>query len=266
MNKFPQADLLIGCYPCTGFSVAARRRWKNKRDRNLMEIEGNFLYQEFLRALDIASPQYFFVENVRGMVSAKSGWFFEQQLKGFIERGYTVSHSLLNSMHYGVAQSRQRVFIVGVRNDIANGYSYEFKPPTHGPNAIPLKTLKDAIGGMPLDPKGEYLERIFHGHFLTRNRKRAWDEQSFTIVANASHVPLHPAGEPMIFVSKDNWALQGDFNRRLSWRECAAIQGFPTTINPEGPLEAKYRVIGNAVPPAFGQTLVEPVIKYQESL
>jgi DNA (cytosine-5)-methyltransferase 1 len=263
VKSFPVADILIGCYPCTGFSVAARRRWKGNGDRNLMEIEGNFLYREFLRVLESSSPKYFFVENVRGMVSAKNGWFFEQQLNGFMGRGYTVTHSLLNSMHYGVAQSRQRVFIVGVRNDVGDEFSYDFKPPTHGPNSKPLATLRDVIGGMPIDPRGEYLERVFHGHYLTRNRKRSWGEQSFTIVANASHVPLHPAGEPMVFVEKDSWALQGDFNRRLSWRECAAIQGFPKEIEPHGRLEDKYRVIGNAVPPAFGQILVEPVIQYE---
>ncbi|MBM9615986.1 DNA (cytosine-5-)-methyltransferase [Desulfobulbus rhabdoformis] len=265
VKKFPCADLLIGCYPCTGFSVAARRRWKHKNDRNLMEIEGNFLYMEFLRVLETTQPRYFFVENVRGMVSAKNGWFFDQQLSGFRERGYEVSHSLMNAMHYGVAQSRQRVFIVGVRKDIAKDFDYEFEPPTHGPNALPLKTLKDAIGGMPLDPKGEFLDKRFHGHFLTRNRKRSWKEQSYTIVANAAHVPLHPAGDPMIFVSKDKWSLQGDFNRRLSWRECAAIQGFPRSIEPEGGLEAKYRVIGNAVPPAFGKILMKPIVTFERA-
>lgn len=263
VKTFPQSDLLIGCYPCTGFSVAARRRWRDRPDRNLMNIEGNFLYMEFLRALDIARPRYFFVENVKGMVSAKNGWFFEQQLSGFRERGYTVTHSLMNSKDYGVAQSRLRVFIVGVRNDVANEFEYEFSPPTHGHNALPLQSLKDVIGGMPLDPRGEYLERSFHGHFLTRNRKRSWDEPSYTIVANASHVPLHPEGEPMVYVSKDKWALRGDFNRRFSWRECAVIQGFPNTIEPDGRLESKYRVLGNAVPPAFGRVLVEPIVKHE---
>lgn len=266
ITSFPKADLLIGCYPCTGFSMAARRRWKTKNTRNLMEISGNFLYLEFLRALKVATPKYFFVENVRGMVCAQNGWFFEQQIKGFTKMGYKVSTSMLNAVDYGVAQSRQRVFLVGVRNDIALEYDYKFLPPTHGPHAFPLKTLKDAIGGMPLDPKGEYLERVFHGHYLTRNRKRNWGQQSYTIVANASHVPLHPAGDPMVFVSKDNWALQGDFNRRLSWRECAVIQGFPPVIEPEGSLTAKYRVIGNAVPPAFGEVLVTPVVARENGL
>lgn len=263
---FPRADVLIGCYPCTGFSLAARRRWKEREERDLTAIKGNFLYLEFLRVLEQSNPKYFFVENVRGMVSAKEGWFFEQQLEGFKQSGYTVHHNLLHAPNYGLPQSRQRVFLVGVRNDIAQEFEYKFLPPTHGPTAPrPYATLRDAIGDMPLWPKGEFSEQCFHGHYLTRNRKRAWDQQSYTIVANADHVPLHPHGEPMSFVKKDTWQLNGDFNRRLSWRECARLQGLPDNISPSGTLSDCYRVVGNAVPPPFGKALLTPVINFEDS-
>ena len=263
---FPRADVLIGCYPCTGFSLAARRRWKEREERDLTAIKGNFLYLEFLRVLEQSNPKYFFVENVRGMVSAKEGWFFEQQLEGFKQSGYTVHHNLLHAPNYGLPQSRQRVFLVGVRNDIAQEFEYKFLPPTHGPTAPrPYATLRDAIGDMPLWPKGEFSEQCFHGHYLTRNRKRAWDQQSYTIVANADHVPLHPHGEPMSFVKKDTWQLNGDFNRRLSWRECARLQGLPDNISPSGTLSDCYRVVGNAVPPPFGKALLTPVINFESA-
>lgn len=264
---FPRADVLIGCYPCTGFSLAARRRWKQREERDLTAIKGNFLYLEFLRVLEQSNPKYFFVENVRGMVSAKEGWFFEQQLEGFKQSGYTVHHNLLHAPSYGLPQSRQRVFLVGVRNDIAQEFEYKFLPPTHGPTAPrPYTTLRDAIGDMPLWPKGEFSEQCFHGHYLTRNRKRAWDQQSYTIVANADHVPLHPHGEPMSFVKKDTWQLNGDFNRRLSWRECARLQGLPDNISPSGTLSDRYRVVGNAVPPPFGKALLTPVVNFESGL
>lgn len=264
IKSFPTADILIGCYPCTGFSLAARRKWKDRPDRNLLNIDGNFLYKEFLRVLDQIKPRYFFVENVRGMLSAHNGWFFEQQLSGFRQRGYSVQFKCLLGQELGLAQSRQRIFIVGVRNDITKKFEYKFPIPTHGPSTnVSYSTLRQVIWGMPLWPKGEFLERVFHGHYLTRNRKRNWDEQSFTIVANASHVPLHPEGEPMAFVSKDKWKLQGDFNRRLSWRECARIQGLPDTICPDGKLEDLYKVVGNAVPPIFGKSLLEPVVAFE---
>jgi DNA (cytosine-5)-methyltransferase 1 len=225
-----------------------------------MTIDGNHLYLEFVRVLKKTRPKFFVVENVRGMMSAKNGWFLHAQIKGFLDSGYSVAHELLHAPDYGVPQSRQRVFFVGVRKDIARHFQYHFLPPTHGPGrSLPYVSQQQAIGDLPWWPMDEFLDKAFHGHYLTRNRKRPWTEPSYTIVANASHVPLHPAGEQMAFIEKDRWALQGDFNRRLSWRECARLQGFPDDMRPVGRLEDKYRIIGNAVPPAFGRALIAPI-------
>lgn len=259
IKNFPQAEVLIGCYPCTGFSLAARRRWKDRSERNLKTNRGNFLYREFLRALVQVNPKFLFVENVRGMSSADQGWFLRRQIGLYRRLGYNVSHKLLDARDYGVAQSRKRLFLVGVRRDVE--FTYSFPPPRFGATCEqPHRVLHDVISGMPEWPKGEYTDIRFHGHYLTRNRKRGWDEPSFTIVAHSHHVPLHPMGEPMIFVKKDTWALQGTENRRLSWRECAIIQDLPTRMEPVGNLDQTYKVIGNAVPPAFGTALLEPVV------
>ncbi len=59
VRSFPKADVLIGCYPCTGFSLGARRRWKDRTERDLTAIKGNFLYLEFLRVLAQSRPKYF---------------------------------------------------------------------------------------------------------------------------------------------------------------------------------------------------------------
>lgn len=261
IKSFPQADILIGCYPCTGFSLAARRRWKHRSERNLKANRGNFLYREFLRALTQVRPRFLFVENVRGMSSADDGWFLRRQIGLYRRFGYDVKCQLLDARDYGVAQSRKRLFLVGVRRDV--GWDYAFPEPVYGPGRNrPHRVLRDIISGMPEWPSGEYSETRFHGHYLTRNRKRAWDEPSYTIVAHSHHVPLHPMGEPMVFVAKDTWALQGDANRRLSWRECAAIQGLPGHLEMVGGLDQTYKVIGNAVPPAFGKALLEPVVAF----
>jgi len=263
IKEFPKADILIGCYPCTGFSLGARRRWHDLQERNLRANKNNFLYREFLRALRQIRPKYFFVENVKGMTSAEDGWFFERQLGGFRRHGYKVKWAQLNACDYGVPQSRKRVFIVGVRNE-KGAMKYEFSNPTHGPNGIkPHISLRDVIGDMERWPHGDYFDYPFHGHFLTRNRKRSWDEVSYTIVADAHHVPLHPMGKPMVFIAKDLWTLQGRSNRRLSWRECAYIQGLPPRIFSKIGLVEKYRVIGNAVPPALGKVLLEPVVNFE---
>jgi len=250
VTDFPEADVLIGCYPCTGFSSAARRKWKERTERDLFSNDKNFLFEEFLRAIDIVKPKLIFIENVRGMISAEQGFFMEQQIAGFKSRGFhSIKPMILNSADYGVPQTRQRIFLVGFHEELGD-IVFDKPYPTNGPKCEnPFKTLLSAIGGMPEWPTGDFFEGSFHGHFLTRNRKRRWDEPSFTIVAHGHHVPLHPMGEPMIFVSKDKWALQGEKNRRLSWRECARIQGLPDHIEVDGPLLDKYRVVGNSVPP-----------------
>lgn len=270
--SFPASDILIGCYPCTGFSVAARRRWRGDiangvEKRDLTKCKGNFLYLEFMRVLNETHPKYFFVENVRGMLSASNGWFFNEQIHGFKTAGYKVKFNLLKAADFGAAQARQRIFIVGVRSDIAQQYSYTFPSPTHGPGALmPYNTMRKSIGDLPLWPEGEFCNAPFHGHYLTRNRKRPWDSISYTIVADADHVPLHPGGLPMKKTGKDAWALQGTFNRRLSWRECARLQGLPDHIAPQGSLDEKYKVIGNAVPPFLGEAIVAPIVKYELGL
>ena len=118
---------------------------------------------------------------------------------------------------------------------------------------------------MPYDPVGEYAITPFHGHYLTRNRKQSWDKPSYTIVAHADHVPLHPGGEPMKKIGVDQWELCGDFNRRLSWKECAILQGLPDNIAPEGQLKDKYRVVGNAVPPVFAKAIIKPIVEFENS-
>ncbi len=265
IKEFPKADILIGCYPCTGFSLGARRRWHDLEERNLRDNKNNFLYQEFLRALRQVQPKYLFVENVKGMASAEDGWFFEKQINGFRRQGYTVKWALLNAADYGVPQSRKRLFIVGVKNE-KESYEYVFPKPTHGPmGRRPYVTLREAIWTMERWPSEEYFEYPFHGHYLTRNRKRGWDEVSFTIVADAHHLPLHPMGMPMKFLKKDRWALQGRSNRRLSWRECAVIQNLPPKIFTENRLVDRCRLIGNAVPPALGRALLKPIVSFENA-
>jgi len=264
-SNFPKADILIGCYPCTGFSIAARRKAKNSSSRDLMQTEGNFLYQEFLRAIIQVDPKYFFVENVHGMVSAINGWFFQQQIKGFENLGYLPKHKFLKATDYGAPQERKRIFIVGIRKDIAEQFNYEFPKPTHGSETDqPYLTMRDVLSGLEPWPKGDFSTECFHGHYLTRNRKRLWEDPSFTIVAHYAHIPLHPMGKPMIRLGKDSWALQGKRNRRLSWKECRILQCLPDSLDPDCDLKHKYMVIGNAVPPIFAKTLLDPVMNYEK--
>lgn len=263
-KRLPEADILIGCYPCQGFSSGAWRRWRKRPRRSGSDDRDNLLYLEFIAAIPFVKPKLIYIENVKGLGQTFGGWFLKAQVDALSKTGYRVYVKCLNAADFGVAQSRKRIFIVGVRKDLPG--HFEFPRETHGPDRDkPYRGQADEILGMPLWPAGEFEDAPFHGHYLTRNRKRPWPEPSYTIVAHSRHVTLHPAGEPMRNVGKDKWELQGEINRRLSWRECALLQSFPSYLEPEGPMTAKYAQIGNAVPPPLAEPAVRAGLDYLAS-
>ncbi len=246
INSFPYADLLVGCYPCQGFSQAGARQ----PGRQI-----NYLYREFVRVLRLIKPKAFIVENVSGMLRADNAHLYRNQLTRFRLSGYRVKAQVLDSRSYGVAQERSRLFFVGVRSDLCE--TYDFPEPTHyyGPEEVGLRpspVLRDVIGDLPDWPEGEHDTQPFHWYYMSRNRYRGWGERSRTIVAHSRHVPLHPISPKLKRIHTDKWVFDSDGPaRRLSYREGARIQGFEGELNfPDTyALPMKYKVVGNAVPP-----------------
>lgn len=98
-------DVVIGGFPCQGFSVANTKR--------SMEDKRNFLYKEMLRIIKDKKPKIFVAENVKGILSMEKGKVFEMIKEDFRELGYYVDHRVLNAAEYGVPQVRERVVIIG---------------------------------------------------------------------------------------------------------------------------------------------------------
>ena len=242
IRTFPKADLLVGCYPCQGFSQGGAR----VSDRKI-----NYLYREFDRALRQIKPKAFIVENVSGMRRSDFRHLLNNQIVRFRTAGYRVSHDLLNAVNYGVAQERARIFIVGIRSDL--GGRYTFPLPSHTENGEEkIKTIADALAGLPDWPNGEYYQDGFHWYYMSRNRRRSWSEPSKTIVSHPRHMPLHPISPKLIRVHTDKWIWSSDApRRRFSYREAARLQGFSTdfTFPDTGTMRDKYEAVGNAVPP-----------------
>ena len=220
IKEFPKADIVLGGFPCPGFSEAGPRLVDDKR---------NFLYLHFIRCLMQSKPKIFVAENVKGMMTLGKGEVFKQIVQDFAAAGYTIYHKLLNSAEYGVPQIRERVILVGVRNDI--DFEYVHPEATHGYGVEGLKevvTLRDAIGDLEDNP-GDYFTGSYSTIFMSRNRKKLWTQPSFTIQASGRQAPIHPAGEPMVNVGKDKYIFSDgeENNRRLSAKEIARIQTFP---------------------------------------
>jgi DNA (cytosine-5)-methyltransferase 1 len=244
IETFPDAELLIGCYPCQGFSQGGVRN---------PDARINQLYLEFARALRQIRPKAFIVENVSGMVRKNFEHLLKDQLKVFTEAGYRVKVQVLNAVDYGVAQERKRIFIVGIRDDF--DLEYSFPLPTHGEGrAQPHETIRQAIGDMPEWPEGEFYAREFHWYYMSRNRRQGWDDASKTIVANPRHMPLHPMSPALKKREHNVWEFESAAPaRRFSYREAARLQGFADDFifpdTPLGSLDMRYKVAGNAVPP-----------------
>ena len=248
--SFPTADLLVGCYPCQGFSQGGARV-SNRRI--------NYLYREFDRALRQIRPKAFIVENVPGMRRSDFRHLLHNQITRFRMAGYRVSHDLLNAVSYGIAQERVRIFVVGIRSDFDIRYS--FPKPTHTQEGEKrFKTIAEALAGMPNWPEGEFFDDGFHWYYMSRNRRRDWSEPSKTIVSHPRHMPLHPLSPQLLRIHTDKWVWSSDApRRRFSFREAACLQGFDRDlVFPEtGTMRQKYEAIGNAVPPQLFQAVAE---------
>ncbi|WP_237930468.1 DNA cytosine methyltransferase [Buttiauxella sp. S19-1] len=268
IETFPEADLLVGCYPCQGFSQGGVR----KADRTI-----NYLYKEFARALTYIKPKAFIVENVSGMRNSTFQHLLDDQLSRFSNAtgiGYNVVWKILKAHHYGVPQERKRLIIVGIRNDF--NIEYNFPSPTHGEDTnSPLITIQEALKDLPTWPTGEFCDDIFHWYYLSRNRRRDWSEVSKTIVSNMRHIPLHPISPELRKVDTDKWEFVSDLPaRRFSYREAAILQGFSREYTkhgkdllfPEAPhlsqaslMKERYKVVGNAVPPPLFEAVVRNI-------
>ena len=151
-NEIPDnPDVVIGGFPCQGFSVNNTKR--------SMEDQRNFLYKELLRVVKDKKPKVFVAENVKGLLSMEKGKVIEMIKRDFEDLGYKVDYKILNAADYGVPQARERVIIIGNRLNLENIYP----EPTHAnfkqnidlfnfdevaitSDLLPHVTVKEAIG------------------------------------------------------------------------------------------------------------------------
>ena len=251
VRDIPDADLpdfvsgIIGGPPCQSWSEAGARR-------GIDDPRGE-LFFEYLRVIKRTQPTFFVAENVHGLIHSRNMDSFQKIIKMFEKEGYKISWKLLKASDYGVPQDRGRVFIVGYHKSL--GKTFQFPEPLKI-----KKTLRDAIGDLENLKIGktkkvknhEFMDSGYSPIFMSRNRVRSWDEQSYTILATDRHIPFHPQAPKMIQVSKD---LKGfapgheDKYRRLTIRECARIQTFPDDYEfIYTNMRNAYKMIGNAVP------------------
>ncbi|OSL46936.1 modification methylase Eco47II (Cytosine-specificmethyltransferase Eco47II) (M.Eco47II) [Escherichia coli H605] len=252
-------DVLAGGFPCQAFSYAGKKLG--------FEDTRGTLFFEFARAAKEINPKVLLAENVRGLLNHDDGRTLETIKNIITDLGYTLFEPrVLKAIFYKVPQKRERLIIVAVRNDLADGIDYEW-PSSYNK----ILTLKDALkkgelydsdvpesegqkypkrkaeilsmvppGGywrdLPEDIQKEYMLKSFYlgGGKTGMARRLSWDEPSLTLTCAPAQ--------------KQTERCHPEETRPLTVREYARIQTFPDEWVFEGPMSAKYKQIGNAVP------------------
>lgn len=240
-SEIPDADIMLGGFPCQGFSLSGPRKIDDSR---------NVLYKHYVRIVKAKRPLMFVGENVKGLLTMGGGSIIEAIVAEFEDCGYDVYYKLLNAKNYGVPEDRERVIIVGFRKDLG---MTTFEYPAPRPYQL---SMRDVLVNLPEPKPEEICNAPYSSRYMSRNRKRQWDEVSYTIPAMAKQVTLWPGSPDMHKIDKDLWEFgKGGITRRFSWREAAAIQTFPRDIEFHGDLTSKYKQIGNAVPVKLAETI-----------
>mgnify|MGYP004629120071 FL=1 len=251
-SDIPDCDIVIGGFPCQGFSVANTKRH--------VDDERNVLYKQLLRVIRDKNPKFFLAENVKGILSIGKGQVFQMILKDFKSIGYNVQYRVLNAADYGVPQTRLRVIIVGVRKDVH--FEYKYPSPTNskdGANGLPRwVSVSDALKDIP-DPD---LPNNLPNH----------DYSKYKLSFNGyiGHRPLNPdMPAPTVTARGDDKGgvvilPHPTAARRMSCRELATIQSFPLDYEFQGNRSSVYRQIGNAVPVLLGYAVAKQFNLYEE--
>ena len=254
-------DLLSGGYPCQSFPYAGKKMGLN-------DTRGTLFYH-YAQIMGQVKPKMFLVENVKGLATNDHGRTLETMINVFENLGYEATYKVLNAWDYGVAEKRERLIIIGIRNDINISYSYP-KPYNYRP------VLKDVLKNVPISkgqkysyaktqvmklvPQGgywrdlpdeiakEYMGKSYYsgGGRTGMARRMSWDEPSLTLTTSPSQKQTercHPAE-----------------TRPFTIREYARIQSFPDSWKFCGGIGTIYKQIGNAAAVNFGKEMALSII------
>ncbi len=280
-------DIVVGGPPCQSYSTLGKRK---------MDERAN-LFMQYKRILKIVQPKAFVFENVVGILSMDQGKLFKQIQIEFEELGYKLQYQILDAVDFGVPQHRERVILVGFKEE--NNFIYP--TPTHGKNLKPYVTLKDAIGDLPILKSGEKKNTYANGitnEFLkfVRNSDGEYVEEH-SAPKNGEHLikimetlkdgqskedlpedirPKSGYGNTYakLWWNKPSTTITRNFacpsssrcihprdSRAMSIREGARLQSFPDDYKFYGSDSMKRLEIGNAVPPLLSLAIAKQMLE-----
>lgn len=260
-----KVDLVAGGPPCQPFSVAGNQM-AHEDERDMLP--------EFVRAIREIRPQLLLMENVAGLTTTRNLPYLETRLDELRELGYDLHFKVLNAADYGVPQERMRVIVMGGLN-----VRPQFPRASHGTKARPHVAARAALADVPEDEpnraiityaKNPVIRPSPWAGMLVNGGGRPINlaEPSQTIPASAGGNRTHILDASGVLLDYHSYLLSGGRPRngivpsvrRLTVRESARLQSFPDGFHFCGERSAKYRQVGNAVPPLLGKAVGKALI------
>lgn len=270
LDTLPEADIVIGGFPCQPFSKAGK-------GLGFEDTRGT-LYLQMKRVIQHVQPLMFIAENVDGLRTNKNNATDTSALDKIVEDfsdTYDVEYRVLKAVDYGVPQTRVRIIIIGKRKDLPG--VIVFPTPTHAETKTtklkPYRTTKDAIGDIepfyntPEAPSNHTDRDHSHAKFQPGkphqgNTKEKADKPAHTVRAEAhgnQYAHYNSVGDDPNNPDTTTW-------RRLTVRECARIQTFPDKFVFPVSQTAAHKQIGNAVPPILAWHVAKSVLSTLEAI
>ena len=268
-NSIPNADIIIGGFPCQDFSMI----WK----RGGIDTDRGNLYRNFVDIVALKNPLMFVAENVKGLLTANKKKAIKQIIEDFSNTGkvgYTTTPFLINFANYGAPQLRERVLIIGVRKDIDQ--FFDIPNPTHSPqNYVSSKEALKNVEKVLFNNEHqniksntiEKLKLIPPGGNFTDIPK----DSPYYVKGMISHVyrRLHPDKPSTTIIASGGggtWGYHYEEPRPLTNRERARLFGYPDDFIFEGSISEVRRQIGNSVPPIGVLPIAEHIKTFLQSV
>jgi len=245
--KAGELDVLDGSPPCQGFSTAGKRKFDDPR---------NSLFQHFARLLSELQPKVFVMENVTGMIKGCMKQAYLTIIKTLRDCGYRARGEVLNAMYFNVPQSRERVIIIGVREDLNIEPSHP-KPQTRPMNVKEAwKGLTETHQNLMPPVTGKTLQALLK---CKQGQSVADFKGSGFSNIRISFMKPCPALLKTLAFNRYPGMFHPKESRGITIDEAKRIASFPDDFIFQGRYGEAWARIGNSVPPNLMKAIAEHI-------
>ena len=238
-----ELDVLDGSPPCQGFSTAGKRKYDDPR---------NSLFREYARLLDELQPRVFVMENVTGMIKGYMKQAYLEAIKTLRACGYKARGEVMNAMYYNVPQSRERVIIIGVRNDL-------WIEPSHPkPQTRPI-SLRRALAGLTEVEEACYISKYEIGKEWHRLKPGTKSHKYISLIRPSWEKPSPTITKGVGACTSLASVTHPSECRKFSISEGKRIGSFPDDFLMHGSWGECLERIGNSVPPNLMRAIAEHI-------